>query len=92
MSPLFITAYQLRLHTNTTVRGEGGHYTVVRRVYLFLLTVEELSGEELVLVLLVSETTWVLKIFLPGTVRVLLTVTNTGACLGCRTRTTDKVG
>lgn len=53
-------------------------------VYLFLLTDEELSGEELVLVLLaVSEAVVVLvKILLPGTVRGLFTAPNTGAGLG----------
>lgn len=46
--------------------------------------VEELSGEELVLVLLVvSEAVVVLvKILLPGTVRGLFTAPNTGAILG----------
>ena len=55
-------------------------------LYLFLLTVVELSGEELVLVLLaVSEAMVVLvKILLPGTVRGLFTAPNTGAALGCR--------
>lgn len=54
-------------------------------LYLFLLMVEELSGEELVLVLLaVSEAVVVLvKILLPGTVRGLFTAPNTGAGLGC---------
>lgn len=52
--------------------------------YLFLLTDEELSGEELVLVLLaVSEAVVVfVKILLPGTVRGLFTAANTGAVLG----------
>lgn len=50
-------------------------------VYLFLLMAEE----ELVLVLLaVSDAVVVLvKILLPGTVRVLFTAPNTGAGLGC---------
>lgn len=54
-------------------------------VYLFLLVVEEFNGEELVLVLLVvSEAEVVLvKILLPGTVRVLFTAAKTGAGLGC---------
>lgn len=54
--------------------------------YLFLLMVDELSGDELVLVLLaVSEAVVVLvKILLPGTVRGLFTAANTGAGLGCR--------
>lgn len=47
----------------------------------------ELSGDELVLVLLaVSDAVVVLKILLPGTVRGLLTVANTGAGLGCETK------
>lgn len=55
------------------------------RLYLFLLMVVELSGEELVLVLLaVSEAVVVLvKILLPGTVRGLFTAPSTGASLGC---------
>lgn len=54
-------------------------------VYLFLLMVEELSGDELLLVLLaVSEAVVVLvKILLPGTVRGLFTAPSTGAGLGC---------
>lgn len=54
-------------------------------LYLFLLMVEELSGEELVLALLtVSEAVVVLvKILLPGTVRGLFTAPNTGAGFGC---------
>ena len=50
-----------------------------------MLMVEELSREELVLVLLaVSEAVVVLvKILLPGTVRGLFTAPNTGAGLGC---------
>lgn len=53
-------------------------------VYLFLLLVEELSGEELLLALLtVSEVVVVFKKTLfPGTVRGLFTAANTGAGFG----------
>lgn len=53
-------------------------------VYLFLLMVEELSGEELLLALLtVSEVVVVFgKTLFPGTVRGLFTAPNTGAVFG----------
>lgn len=53
-------------------------------MYLFLLLVEELSGEELLLALLtVSEVVVVFKKTLfPGTVRGLFTAANTGAGFG----------
>lgn len=63
-------------------------------LYLFLLMVVELSGEELVLVLLaVSEAVVVfVKILLPGTVRGLFTAPNTGAVLGCIKKCNGVVG
>lgn len=56
--------------------------------------VEELSGEELVLVLLtVSEAVVVLvKILLPGTVKGLFTAPNTGAGFGCIMKGGEVVG
>lgn len=59
-----------------------------------MLIVEELSGEELVLVLLtVSEVVVVLgKILFPGTVRGLFTAPNTGAGFGCTEKGGGVVG
>lgn len=53
-------------------------------VYLFLLLVEELSGEELLLALLTASEVVVVfrKTLFPGTVRGLFTAANTGAGFG----------